>query len=90
MTNSIKLALAASIFLGGCASTGAPLSAGSDQFAMKNFEAQVVDPAPAEGAPEMDAAMSAAAIERYRQGKTKTSDEDDDAAILTLNLTPSP
>ncbi len=85
MSTFLKLALPAAVLLASCTSTSAPMSAGSDQFAVNNFNEQVVDPTPAVGAPEMDAAMSAAAIERYRSGKTKTAAAEEDAGTsLTI------
>lgn len=80
MSTFFKLVLPAAVLLSGCISTDAPMSAGSGQFAVSNFNEQVVDPTPSEGAPEIDAAMSAAAIERYRSGKTKTATADEGAS----------
>jgi len=87
MSTFLKLALPAAVLLAGCTSTGAPMSPASDRFAVNNFQEQVVDPAPAEGAPEMDAAMSAAAIERYRTGKTKKAAEDSEAGV-SISIAP--
>lgn len=88
MTKLLKLTIPVSIILSGCASTGAPMAPGSDQFAASNFESQVVDPTPAIGAPEMDAAMSAEAVERYRTGKTKVAKDESETGI-SINIAPA-
>ena len=85
----IKTGIALSVLLGGCAHLDAPMSPNSGNFAAVNFEAQVVDARPAEGAPEMDAAMSAAAIERYRTGKTKTSNDTEEEGPAAFLLSPA-
>lgn len=87
MSKLIKLSLPAMVLLSGCASTDGPMAAGSGKFAVNNFEEQVVDPTPATGAPEMDAAMSAAAIERYRTGKTKTASVEEESDV-SFTITP--
>jgi PBP1b-binding outer membrane lipoprotein LpoB len=76
MRTSLILALPAVLLLAGCVSTDAQLAPGEGTFASTNFAEQVVDPTPAEGAPEMDAMMSAAAIGRYRRGETKVAEDD--------------
>jgi PBP1b-binding outer membrane lipoprotein LpoB len=88
MSNIFKLVLPAAVLLSGCANLNAPMSDASGTFAASQFKEQVVDPKAAEGAPEMDAAMSAAAIERYRTGKTKKPASESEGE-LTINLAPT-
>lgn len=76
------------LLLAGCTNLGSPMAVGDGSFAETNFAAQVVDPTPADGAPAMDAAMSDAAIARYRAGEVK-SGEDEEPAVLSLNLSPA-
>lgn len=85
----LKVSVAMSVLLGGCANLDAPISPDSGKFASKNFRVQVVDATPSEGAPEMDAAMAVAAIERYRAGKTKTSNESEEEGPAAFLLTPA-
>ena len=86
MLTILRLTIPAAFLLSACTSTDTPMSTGSGQFAVTNFEEQVVDPTPASGAPEMDAAMSAAAIERYRTGKTKTAATEEASSVPLLNV----
>jgi hypothetical protein len=87
MSKLLILALPAAALLAACASTAAPMSANDGAFAANNFKHQVVDATPAKGAPEVDAAMSAAAIERYRTGKTKKAEADKPPPIA-INISP--
>jgi len=89
MKTLIKICLVAPVLLVGCANLDAPMSLDAGKFAETNFKAQVVDAQPAEGAPEMDAAMSAAAIERYRAGETKTANEGEEASPIELLFSPA-
>lgn len=85
----LKASIAMSVLLGGCANLNQPISQDVGKFAETNFQAQVIDARPAQGSPEMDAAMSVAAIERYRAGKTKTSSEAQEEGSEGVPLTPS-
>jgi hypothetical protein len=86
---ALLTAIALCSTLAGCHSLDKPLAGAADgQVAKANFNAQVVDPTPASGAPAQDAAMANAAIDRYRTGKTKTS-EKEAAPMIQLNLAPA-
>ncbi len=89
MKTLFKICLVAPVLLTGCVNLDAPMSPDAGKFAETNFQAQVIDAQPAEGAPEMDAAMSAAAIERYRAGETKTSNESEEASSIELLFSPA-
>ena len=82
------LLLAAATLACACATTDSPLGPGAGQAAAANFAAQVVDPTPAEGAPELDPVMTAAAIERYRTDEVKDPYEGEGNQALVLGFTP--
>jgi hypothetical protein len=85
---SLLTAIALCTAAAGCHSLDTPLGGAKDgQVSKANFNAQVVDQTPASGAPAQDAAMANAAIDRYRTGKTKTS-EKEAAPMVQLNLAP--
>ena len=77
-----------STLTGACVNLQHPLSTEHGKFAANNFNAQVVDPAPAEGAPQMDAAMVDAAVARYRNDEVKNAQESDANQVNVLNFTP--
>ena len=84
----LSLLIALSLAAAACHSLDRPLAGAADGKVTKaNFAAQVVDPAPASGAPVQDAAMMNAAIERYHTGKAKTG-EKEEAPVVQLNLAP--
>lgn len=73
---------------GACVNLDYPISTVDGASAKANFAAQVVDPKPAEGAPEMDAAMADAAVARYRAGEVKQASEEAEAQAIQLNFSP--
>ena len=75
--------------LGGCVNLNDPLSASQDVATRNNFAAQVADPTPKEGAPEMDASLAAAAIARHRAGKVKGGEAAAEGETFNLQLAPT-
>ena len=74
---------------GGCTNLGLPMSTVQDVSARQNFAAQVVDPTPAEGAPQADADMVDAAVDRYRNDDVKTAGEESSEQAVTLGFVPT-
>lgn len=73
---------------GACVNLDYPISTVDGSYANNNFNAQVIDPEPAAGAPEMDAGMVDAAVERYRKGEIKQANEESESQAVQLNFTP--
>lgn len=72
----------------GCTNLALPISTTQDQFAKQNFAAQVVDPEPAEGAPQADAEMVDAAVDRYRNDEIKSVASEAREQSVTLGFAP--
>ena len=83
------LLLSSAGLMSGCLNLNYPQSTVSGKFAAQNFDAQVVDPEPAEGAPEMDADMVDAAVERYKNDEVKEPFDEGEAASINLSFSPS-
>lgn len=84
----LLITLAFSSLAAGCVNLNHPLSTEQYKYATANFNAQVVDPEPAEGAPRADAAMVDAAVARYRNDEVKSANESDANQVNVLNFTP--
>lgn len=85
----LPVVFAASGLLGGCVNLNYDLSTVQGKATAANFALQVVDPAPAEGAPEMDAEMADAAVERYRNDEVKKPFEEESGQDITLQFSPN-
>lgn len=81
--------VALGVALGGCTNLNYPLSTESNKFAANNFDAQVVDATPAEGAPAFDAEMADAAYERYLDDEVKQPFEEEAGQAISLSFSPN-
>jgi hypothetical protein len=75
MKKFITIAIVA-VFGAGCASTDDEYVGGVVQA---NMDAQIIDKVPAEGAPEGDAQVAAAAAARYKTGQVKAPEGEEAA-----------
>lgn len=83
-------ALVASLaVLGGCVNLNYDQSTVMGQAQESNFAAQVVDPTPAEGAPQQNAEMADAAYERYLKDEVKQPFDEGAGEAIGLSFSPN-